>query len=312
MTASITAAKIRIGARGSPLAQAQAHEVKALLAAAHENLASEGAVEIVAIKTTGDRIVDRALADAGGKGLFTKEIDEALLDGRIDIAVHSMKDVPTELPDGIVLPCMPEREDTRDVLIADVATIAALPRRALVGTASLRRSAQLKHRRPDLKIAVLRGNVQTRLKKVAAGEVAASLLALAGLKRLGLEDVGTPISPQDMLPAVGQGAIGIALRDGDRVAGDFISPLNHPETVIRVEAERAFLRVLDGSCRTPIAAEAVIDGETISFRGLIARPDGSQLFETSRRGPVAQADEMARDAGEELRVRAGPGFFDNL
>jgi hydroxymethylbilane synthase len=304
-------AKIRIGARGSPLALAQANEVRDRLAAAHENLASAGAVEIVVIKTTGDRILDRALADAGGKGLFTKEIDEALFDGRIDIAVHSMKDVPTELPAGIVLPCMLEREDTRDVLIADVPTIAALPRGAVVGTASLRRGAQLKHRRPDLEIAVLRGNVQTRLGKVGNGEVAATLLALAGLKRLGLEDVGTPIAPEDMLPAVGQGAIGIALRDGDGAAGDLLSPLNHPETVIRVAAERAFLRLLDGSCRTPIAAEAVIDGEAISFRGLIARPDGSQLFKASRQGPVARAEEMGRDAGEELRALAGPGFFDN-
>ncbi len=311
MTTPTTAAKIRIGTRGSPLALAQAHGVRALLAAAHENLAFDGAVETIVIKTTGDRLLERTLADAGGKGLFTKEIDEALFDRRIDIAVHSMKDVPTELPAGIVLPCMLERGDTRDVLIADVATIAALPRRALVGTASLRRGAQLRHRRPDLEIAVLRGNVQTRLKKVAAGEVAATLLALAGLKRLGLEDVGTPIDPEDMLPAVGQGAIGIAWRDGDRAAGDFLSPLNHPQTVIRVGAERAFLRVLDGSCRTPIAAEAVIDGETISFRGLIARPDGSQLFETSRHGPLAEAEEMARDAGEELRASAGPGFFDD-
>ncbi len=304
------AAKLRIGTRESPLALAQAHEVRDRLMAADENLAAAGAVEIIAIKTTGDRLLERTLADAGGKGLFTKEIDEALLDGRIDVAVHSMKDVPTELPGGIVLPCMLEREDTRDVLIADVSTIAALPPGAVVGTASLRRGAQIKHRREDLKIAVLRGNVQTRLKKVAAGEVAATLLALAGLKRLGLEDAGTPIDAQDMLPAVGQGAIGIALRDGDTVAGDFLGPLNHPDTVIRVAAERAFLRLLDGSCRTPIAAEAVIDGETISFRGLIARPDGSQLFEASRNGPVAQAEEMGRDAGEELRARAGPGFFD--
>ena len=176
-------AKIRIGARGSPLALAQAHEVRERLNAAHRVLA--GAVEIIVIKTTGDKLLDRTLADAGGKGLFTKEIDEALLEGRIDIAVHSMKDVPTELPAGIVLPCMLEREDTRDVLIADVPTIAALPRGAVVGTASLRRGAQLKHRREDLEIAVLRGNVQTRLRKVAAGEVAATLLALAGPKRQG-------------------------------------------------------------------------------------------------------------------------------
>ncbi len=304
-------ARIRIGTRGSPLALAQAHEVRALLAAAHENLAADEAVEIIVIKTTGDRLLDRALADAGGKGLFTKEIDEALLEGRIDIAVHSMKDVPTELPAGIVLPCMLERGDTRDVLIADVSTIAALPRRAIVGTASLRRGAQIKHRRRDLEIAVLRGNVQTRLGKVASGEVAATLLALAGLKRLGLEDLGTPIDTADMLPAVGQGAIGIAWRDGDRATGDLLAPLNHPDTIIRVGAERAFLRVLDGSCRTPIAAEAVIDGEAISFRGLIARPDGSQLFEASRHGPVAEAEKMGRDAGEELRARAGPGFFDD-
>jgi len=303
---------LRIGTRGSPLALAQAVETRSRLAAAHEELAADGAVEIVEIKTTGDQLLDRTLADAGGKGLFTKEIDEALLSGRIDTAVHSMKDVPTWLPEGIILDCMLERIDTRDGLISEKAdTIAGLPEGARVGTASLRRGAQLLHRRPDLEIAVLRGNVQTRLRKVREGEFDATLLAMAGLKRLGLEDAAKAIEAEEMLPAVGQGAIGIAWREGDDRAAAFLGALNHPATVIRVSAEREFLRVLDGSCRTPIAAEAVIGGDGgITFRGLIARPDGSELFETSRTGDKAQAEAIGRDAGEELKSKAGPGFFD--
>jgi hydroxymethylbilane synthase len=303
----------RIGTRGSPLALAQAEEVKTRLIAAFPEMSDH--TEIVVIKTTGDIVLDRALAEIGGKGLFTKEIDDAMLDGRIDIAVHSMKDVPTWMPDGIVLPCMLEREDTRDVFISEKATsIADLPAGSVIGTAALRRQALILSRRPDLKVVTFRGNVQTRLKKLAAGEVDATLLALAGLNRLGRADVATSIIESDeMLPAVAQGAIGITCRTDDEEAHKALAALNHDETVIRVTAERAFLKVLDGSCRTPIAALAELDGKGgFSMRGLAARPDGSQVLETERSGLAVDAEAMGRDAGEELKGRAGPGFFDAL
>ncbi len=301
---------LRIGTRGSPLALAQAEQVRDQLIAADPDL--KAAIEIVVIKTTGDIILDRALAEVGGKGLFTKEIDEAMLDGRIDLAVHSMKDVPTWLPVGIILPCMLEREDVRDVFISTRAeTLSGLPAGSVVGTASLRRQALILHRRPDLKVVTFRGNVQTRLKKLAAGEVDATLLALAGLNRLGQSDVATSIlEPEELLPAVAQGAIGVTCRDGDGRALASLAPLNHTDTVTRVTAERALLTVLDGSCRTPIAALAELDGDKISLRGLAARPDGSQVLETTRTGPAKDADAIGRDAGEELKSRAGPGFFD--
>jgi len=302
---------LRIGTRGSPLALAQAEEVKALLITAFPEMSE--APDIVVIKTTGDIVLDRALADVGGKGLFTKEIDEAMIDHRIDLAVHSMKDVPTWLPDGIVLPCMLEREDTRDVFISEkAASLADLPAGSVVGTAALRRQALILHRRPDLKVVTFRGNVQTRLRKLAEGVVDATLLALAGLNRLGAADVATSIiEAEEMLPAVAQGAIGITCRDDDERAHDVLAALNHPATVLRVSAERAFLKVLDGSCRTPIAALAEMTGEDgFSLRGLIARPDGSEVLETRRDGSAADAQALGRDAGEELKGRAGPGFLD--
>ena len=306
----MTAAAFRIGTRGSPLALAQAHAVGDRLADAGP--AGDGAVEIVVIKTTGDRVLDRPLAEVGGKGLFTKEIDEALLAGRIDVAVHSMKDVPTWLPDGIILPCMMEREDPRDAFISNVArSLAELPPGATVGTASLRRRAQVLHRRPDLKVTPLRGNVDTRLGKLRDGAVDATLLAVAGLKRLGRIDAATAlIDAEDMLPAVGQGAVGIACREDDHRAGALLAPLNHIETLIRVTAERAFLEVLDGSCRTPIAGFAEIGQGGFTFRGLIARPDGSQVLETRRSGSAGDAVALGRDAGHELYQRAGDGFFE--
>lgn len=307
----MAASLLRIGTRGSPLALAQAHMVRGLLIAVHDDLAEDGAVQVVVIKTTGDRVLDRPLAEIGGKGLFTKEIDEALLENRIDLAVHSMKDVPTWLPDGIILPCMLEREDTRDAFISNKAnSLAELPSGATVGTSSLRRQSQILHRRPDLTVTALRGNVGTRLGKIEDGAVDATLLAMAGLKRLGKEDaVTSAIEPDEILPAVGQGAIGIACRTDDPRVGEALAPLNHMDTLIRVSAERAFLEVLDGSCRTPIAGLAEMDGGGLTFRGLIARPDGSQVFEARRSGAVGDALTLGRDAGEELRARAGGDFF---
>ncbi len=307
-----TSSPLRIGTRGSPLALAQAEEVKTRLAAAHSELAT---VDIVVIKTTGDKIQDRALAEVGGKGLFTKEIDDAMLDHRIDLAVHSMKDVPTWLPGGIVLPCMLEREDPRDAFISNkAACIAELPAGGVVGTASLRRQAQILHMRPDLRVETFRGNVQTRLRKLAAGEVDATLLALAGLNRLGRADIAASvIETTEMLPAVGQGAVGVTCREDDQRALDLLQAINHRETVLRVGAERALLAVLDGSCRTPIGGLAEFTTDGFFLRGLMVKPDGSELIEASRRGAVAGADAaaaMGRELGEELKRRAGPGFLD--
>ena len=303
---------VRIGTRGSPLALWQANEVRRRLGKAHADLAAEDAVEIVTIHTSGDRLQQGALTDVGGKGLFTKEIEEAMLDGGIDIAVHSMKDVPTWFPGGLVIDCMLPREDPRDALIAPgYATIADLPSGITVGTASLRRKALLLHRRPDIKVEPLRGNVDTRLGKVSAGDVDATFLAVAGLKRLGREDVGaTPVAPEEMLPAVCQGIVGIERRvDDERIAG-LLAPLNDTETADRATAERRLLAGLDGSCRTPIAALAEITGGDIYLRAAIVRPDGSELIETERRGTVGDAARLGDDAAEELRGKAGEGFFD--
>ena len=306
---------LRIGTRGSPLALAQAHETRDKLKAQFPELVPDDAIEIIVIKTTGDAILDRPLADIGGKGLFTKEIDDAMLDGDIDIAVHSMKDVPTFLPDGIHLPCMLERRDVRDAFISNKSErLWDLPQGAVVGTASLRRQALILNRRPDLKVITFRGNVQTRLKKLAAGDVDATMLALAGLKRLDMEDVVTEaISTEEFLPAPGQGAIGITSRNDDNRANDYLAGLNHEQTFVRVTAERAFLTVLDGSCRTPIAAHAWYDGEkTLRFHGQVLRPDGTESFEATRSGPAAliSAESMGRDAGFELKGHIGPDFFE--
>ncbi len=296
---------LRIGTRGSPVALAQAHETRGRLAAAHPALAEAGAIEIVVIKTTGDRIQDRTLAEAGGKGLFTKEIEEALAEGAIDLAVHSMKDVPTWLPDGLEISCLLPRVDARDAWFsASGLGLDALPAGAVVGTASLRRAAQVLMRRPDLRVVPLRGNVGTRLAKLAAGEVAATLLALAGLIRLGLTDGVTAIlDPGVMLPAVAQGAIGIECRSRDENTRALLAPLGCRETAARVSAERALLAVLDGSCRTPIAAHAVADGVGgLLLEGLVLRPDGSESFLARRRGPVAAAAELGREVGLELKA----------
>ena len=300
---------LRIGTRGSALALAQAHETRDRLVAAHGLTADD--IEIVVIKTTGDRIRDRPLGDIGGKGLFTKEIEEALLEGSIDLAVHSMKDMPTLLPDGLGIHALLPREDVRDALIGPVARLADIPEGALVGTASLRRQAQLLRVRPDVEITLIRGNVQTRIEKVRRGEMYVTFLANAGMKRLGLEhEVAGIIETEDMLPAVAQGAIGIECRTADTVTRDLLNALNHTETEQRLAAERAFLAALDGSCRTPLAGLATVADGLISFKGEIITPDGRISHETRRSGPISDAAQMGRDAGEELKAKGGPGFFE--
>ena len=307
----MAAPPLRLGTRGSKLALTQAGLVRDALAAAVPALAAPGAIEIVAIRTTGDAIQDRPLAEAGGKGLFVKEIEEALLDRRIDIAVHSMKDMPVTQPPGLVISAFLPREDARDVLIAgDITRIANLRQGAIVGTSALRRRAQLLHRRPDLRIVNLRGNVDTRLAKREAGIVEATVLALAGLKRLGVAHVGTPVPEDEMLPAVGQGAVCVECRADDATMRASLAAINDAATATCVAAEHAMLAVLDGSCRTPIAGHAVLTTEgTLYLRGLIAKPDGSEMIATERRGAAADAEAMGRDAGHELKRRGGPGFL---
>ncbi|HEY2874519.1 MAG TPA: hydroxymethylbilane synthase [Reyranella sp.] len=304
------ASLLRLGTRGSKLALTQTGLVRDALAQAIPALAAPDAIEIVTIRTTGDQIQDRPLSEAGGKGLFVKEIEEALLSGRIDGAVHSMKDMPTAQPPGLVIAAFLPREDARDVLIAgDVARIADLKKGAVVGTAALRRKAQLLFHRPDLQIVTLRGNVDTRLAKRERGEVEATLLAMAGLKRLGLT-IGTPVPEGEMLPAVGQGAVCIECRVDDARMIEWLAAINHAPTQTCVTAEHAMLAVLDGSCRTPIAGHAIFDKDgALYLRGLIAKPDGSELIATDRTGPECDAEAMGREAGEELKRRGGPGFL---
>ena len=303
-------ASLRIGTRGSPLALVQARAVRSRLAAAMG--VNEETIELLVIRTTGDTIQDRPLADEGGKGLFTKEIEEALLDRRIDLAVHSAKDMPTILPKGLALMACLEREDPRDVFISHKArSLVELPRGASLGTASLRRQAIAKRARPDLRVTPLRGNVETRLRKLDADEVDATLLALAGLRRLGLvEHVTSIMSAEEFLPAVGQGAIGIEVRKDDTRVCDILAHIDHAETSVAVACERAFLAALDGSCKTPIAGHATISGDAIQFRGLIARPDGSAAHDIAGTGSRKDAATIGTDAGRELKHRAGPGFFD--
>jgi hydroxymethylbilane synthase len=272
---------------------------------------AEAEIEIVVIRTTGDRIQDRPLSEAGGKGLFTKEIEEGLLDRTIDLAVHSMKDMPTVLPEGLSIAAMLPREDVRDAFIsAKWPSIDALPQGAVVGSSSLRRQAQLKRLRPDLQVTTFRGNVETRLRKLADGTVDATLLAVAGLNRLGLADRITAAVPDElMLPAVAQGAIGIECRFDDEDTTALLGPLNDAPTALCVTAERAFLGRLEGSCRTPIAGLGELDAGVFSFRGEILTPDGRRRHATSRKGPPACAVQLATEAAEELLARAGPGFF---
>jgi hydroxymethylbilane synthase len=299
----------RIGSRGSPLALAQAHEVRSRLLEAQ--WFGPEAIEIKVIRTTGDAIQDRPLAALGGKGLFTKEIEQALLDRKIDIAVHSTKDMPTVLPAGLTLAACLPREDPRDVFVSRKAKrLVDLPRGAVVGTASLRRQAMVKRLRPDLVVVPMRGNVETRLRKVENDEIDATVMALAGLKRLNLAERATSVLDiDDFPPAVGQGAIALETRDNDAVTRMRVNAINDVDTLVAISAERAFLAVLDGSCRTPIAGHARIVDGSIHFRGLILKPDGSQAFETTRTGALHDAVALAYDAGQELRGRAGPNFF---
>jgi len=300
---------LKIGTRGSVLALAQAHETRDRLMAAHD-LPSD-AFEIVVIKTTGDRILDRPLKEIGGKGLFTREIEEALAEGAIDIAVHSMKDMPTLQPETLVIDCFLPREDVRDAFVSfQVASIGDLPQGAVVGSSSLRRRAQLAHRRPDLQLVEFRGNVQTRLKKLQDGVALATFLAMAGLSRLAMRDVARgAIEPDEMLPAVAQGAIGVERRQADERVAALLAPIHHMQTGQRIVAERAFLAALDGSCQTPIAGLAELSGDCLRIRGEILRPDGSEVFAGEREGAVTDGAAMGDDLARELLRRAGPGFL---
>ena len=300
---------IRIGTRGSALALAQAHETRARLMAAHDMPEEAFAIEVISV--TGDRIQDRPLAEAGGKGLFTKEIEEALLDGRIDLAVHSSKDMPTLLPAGLHIATFLEREDVRDAFIGrEAKTLADLPHGATVGSSSLRRQAQIRRLRPDIDVVMYRGNVQTRLRKLAEGAVDATLLAHAGLRRLGLEHVVTSLlPPDDFLPAPGQGAICIECRQGDARIEAILAPIHHRDTGLALACERAFLAALDGSCRTPIAAHAVVEGGRLRLTGMILKPDGSETHAITGEGEASEAEAIGRDAGARIRAKAGPDFF---
>ena len=307
-------APLKIGTRGSPLALAQAYETRARLGAAFD--LSEDAFEIVVIKTTGDDRTlidaDRPLKEIGNKGLFTKEIEEALLDARIDIAVHSMKDMPVAQPDGLLLDCYLPREDVRDAFVSPTHQgIADLDQGAVVGTSSLRRKAQLLNRRPDLQVVEFRGNVQTRLKKLDDGVASCTFLAMAGLNRLSMDDVPkTAIAPEDMLPAVAQGAIGIERRAADSRAAAMLEAIHDTPTGQRLAAERAFLATLDGSCETPIAGLAELDDGTLRLRGEVLRPDGSESITADRSGPITDGPALAVDMARDLLSRAGEGFFD--
>jgi hydroxymethylbilane synthase len=305
----LQAARIRIGTRGSPLALAQAHEVRDRLNNAHGF--PEGAVTITVIKTTGDQVLDRPLSEIGGKGLFTKEIEEALLANEIDVAVHSMKDMQTALPEGLAIGAVLPREDPRDAFISlKHANLDAMPSGAVVGTSSLRRKSQLLSKRPDLRVVDFRGNVQTRLRKLNDGVADATFLALAGLKRLGLEQHVTAVMTiGDMLPAVAQAAIGLEIRDGDQTTAALIAPLNDSATALAVTAERAFLARLEGSCRTPIAGQATIDGDSLSFVGQVLSPDGKQQYDVSRSGPADDAEAIGLAAADEVLKNADPAIL---
>jgi hydroxymethylbilane synthase len=298
----------KIGTRGSPLALWQAHEVRRTLRVAFD--LPEAAFEIVVIKVTGDLIQDRALKEIGGKGLFTREIEEALLAGSIDIAVHSMKDMPVLQPEGLLLDCYLPRADVRDGFVSPgFASIADLPLGAVVGSSSLRRRAQLAHRRPDLALVEFRGNVQTRMKKLTDGVAQATFLAMAGLTRLEMAGVARPIEVSEMLPAVAQGAIGVERRLNDARAEAMLAAIHHLPTGQQLAAERAFLARLDGSCETPIAGLAVLEGDQLWLRGEILRPDGGRVIKGDIRGPVADGAELGQALADRLLAEAGSGFF---
>ncbi|MBB4350938.1 hydroxymethylbilane synthase [Aliirhizobium cellulosilyticum] len=301
----------RIGTRGSPLALAQAHETRSRLMAAHG--LPEEMFEVVVLSTTGDRITDRSLSEIGGKGLFTQELEEQLSSGELDIAVHSSKDMPTKLPDGLHIAAYLPREDFRDAFIGRTAsTLKALPDGATVGTASLRRQALIRRLRPDIQLTIFRGSVGTRLRKLDEGQVDATLLAFAGLKRLSMEEVVTELlDPADFPPAPAQGAICVESRIGDPRTDALIVPINDRLTYDAVTCERAFLAALDGSCRTPIGGFAICDGDHLKFSGLILTPDGRREHAIEVEGKRSDAEALGLRAGEAVRAAAGPGFFDS-
>jgi hydroxymethylbilane synthase len=303
------ASPFNIGTRGSPLALAQAHETRSRLMTAFD--LPEDAFAICVIKVTGDAIQDRPLKEIGGKGLFTREIEEALLDGSIDIAVHSMKDMPVEQPGGLLLDTYLPREDVRDAFVSLHAKgLSDLAEGATVGTSSLRRRSQLLAKRPDLNIVEFRGNVQTRLKKLGDGVAEATFLAMAGLNRLNMTDVPrTAIAPEDMLPAVAQGAIGIERRGDDDRAAEMLAAIHDGPTGQRLAAERSFLGHLDGSCETPIGGLAELDGGSLRLRGEILRTDGTEVFADEMAGAVEDGPEMGRVMAAKLLEQAGPDFF---
>lgn len=301
--------RIKIGTRGSKLAMAQAFEVRGRMVA--ELGLSVDQFEIVEISTAGDRIQDKPLSEVGGKGLFSKEIEDALLDGRIDLAVHSSKDMATVLPEGLELTAFLPREDVRDAFLSPIAkTLMELPQNAVVGSSSMRRKALIKRLRPDIDVVMFRGNLQTRLKKLANNDVAATLLAYAGLKRLGLEnEVASLFDPEEFPPAPGQGAICIETRMGDERIASLTRALNDDDTAAALILERAFLKALDGSCRTPIAGLALVNGAGISFSGMVLSDDGKIIFTASCSGNITDAEMLGQQAGEDIRDQAGNDFF---
>ena len=301
---------LRIGTRGSPLALAQAYETRKRLTNALN--ISEDSFEIVVISTSGDRILDRPLKEVGGKGLFTKEIEQDMLDGKIDIAVHSMKDMPVEQPDGLTLGCYLPREDVRDAFVSSrYKNVNELPSGSKVGTSSLRRKAQLKFSRPDLEVVEFRGNVQTRLKKLKDGVATCTFLAMAGLNRLGLEEVAkSTMNPNEMLPAIAQGAIGIEWREEDEQISDILKKIHHEETGQRLNTERAFLAELDCSCQTPIAGLAIIEGSSLKFTGQVLRTDGSESISETAFGDIEDGPRLGREMAQKILSQAGPEFFD--
>ena len=303
------AGTIRIGTRGSELALAQADELKRRLIEASPG--TEFEIEIVVVSTRGDRVTDRPLAEIGGKGLFTLEIEERLADGRIDMAVHSSKDMPTVLPDGLELSCFLPRASPADAFLSNIAEkLDDLPQGAVIGSSSLRRQALIRRLRPDIEVVTFRGNVQTRLRKLDEGEVGATLLAHAGLKRLGLESRIASLLPLDAFPpAPGQGAICVETRTDDAGAGRLLAGVNHAETATALSCERAFLAGLDGSCRTPIAGHATLAGDKLDFHGMILTPDGGQIHEIRLDGAPADAAGIGHEAAQRLREMAGDDFF---
>jgi hydroxymethylbilane synthase len=312
MTTPMTSPVLRIGSRGSKLALRQADLLRERLVAAHPELAAPSAIESVIIRTTGDRVTDRPLAEIGGKGLFIKELEEALKDCRIDLAIHSLKDVPAFLPDGFSLAAHLPREDARDALIArgGAASLAALPHGASVGTSSPRRQAQLLNLRPDLAIVPLRGNVDTRLAKIADGAADATILALAGLKRLGREsEASAVLSASEILPAATQGIIAIEIRDDDSHSRSLLAAIDHRQTAICASAERALLETLDGDCYTPIAALASLDGNRIALDAMVLSPDGQRCHRLARSTTTSRARELGREIGGALLELAGPDLF---